>query len=249
MEKKLFDPNARPIITPEAVYGAKEDHADICLVILSHEIYAHILSSFDCRKVGMLNSCCGPSTLHVFDYKGMRIAFFQAYMGSAVSSMQVIEANWQTGAEKFIMFGSAGALDEEATRGRYVVPVEAFRGEGTSQYYAEPAEYIDIPGAAAVAACFDKHGIPYVKGRVWTTDSMYRETEELCAALREDGCIAVEMELAGVQAVCSFHGFELYDFLETGDILDGEEYDLGTLASANHDVRKFEIALKLAEYI
>ena len=44
------------------------------------------------------------------------------------------------------------------------------------------------------------------------------------AARRAEGCIAVEMELAGVQAVCAHHGFALYDFLMTGDVLDAPVY-------------------------
>lgn len=29
---------------------------------------------------------------------------------------------------------------------------------------------------------------------------------------KSEGCIAVEMELAGMQAVCDFYNIELYDF-------------------------------------
>jgi hypothetical protein len=52
-----------------------------------------------------------------------------------------------------------------------------------------------------------------------------------------------------VQAVCSYHGFRLYVFLEPGDILDGDEYSAEGLPSANHDVRKLMIALHLAKRI
>ena len=51
-----------------------------------------------------------------------------------------------------------------------------------------------------------------------------------------EGCLAVEMELAGVQAVCDFYGWELYDFLVTGDVLDQAVYDISELANANHNM-------------
>ena len=47
---------------------------------------------------------------------------------------------------------------------------------------------------------------------------MLREAVNLVRKRKEEGCIAVEMELAGVQAISDFYGFELYDFLVAGDV-------------------------------
>lgn len=46
---------------------------------------------------------------------------------------------------------------------------------------------------------------------------------------KSEGCIAVEMECAGVQAVCDFRGLELYNFLFSGDLLDAPEWEGGFL--------------------
>ena len=59
----------------------------------------------------------------------------------------------------------------------------------------------------------------------------------------------MEMELAGVQAVCDFYGWDLYDFPVTGDVLDQAIYDATGLAAANHDVDKLYIAIELAKRI
>ena len=75
---------------------------------------------------------------------------------------------------------------------------------------------------------------------------MMRETRNLVEKRKQEGCIAVEMELAGVQAACDFYGLQLFDFLEPGDVLDQESYDHSLLASANHDERKLVIALEIA---
>ncbi|MDE7182675.1 MAG: phosphorylase, partial [Clostridia bacterium] len=64
-----------------------------------------------------------------------------------------------------------------------------------------------------------------------------------------EGCIAVEMEVAGVQAVCDFYNFELYNFLVTGDVLCEDNYDNRKLSDANHNLDKLHIALKLAMQI
>ena len=96
---------------------------------------------------------------------------------------------------------------------------------------------------------FSDKGHPYVEGRVWTTDALYRETRGQVEQRKQEGCLAVEMELAGLQAVCDYHGFELYDFLVTGDVVDQEDYTPEGLHEANHSIGKFFIALDIAEWI
>ena len=88
--------------------------------------------------------------------------------------------------------------------------------------------------------------IPFTEGRVWTTDAFLRETVGLYQKRKAEGCIAVEMEVAGVQAVCDFYGFELYDFLATGDVLSEESYDAEGLIDANNNINKFHLALEIA---
>ena len=147
------------------------------------------------------------------------------------------------------MFGSAGSLDSDKTTGKFVIPIESYREEGMSYHYAEPSNYIKIRNYQIVKSIFDNLGFPNVAGKVWTTDAIYRETKAKLDARKKEGCIAVEMELAGVQAVCDFYGWDLYNFLVTGDVLDRAIYDATGLAAANHDVDKLYIAIELAKRI
>ncbi len=79
--------------------------------------------------------------------------------------------------------------------------------------------------------------------------TLLRETVRLVEKHRAEGCIAVEMELAGVQALCDFYGFELYDFLESGDVLESSGYDIEGLHGANHNLGKLYIALETALFL
>ena len=151
-----------------------------------------------------------------------------------------------TGAKKFVMFGSCGSLDREKTAGKFIIPTESYRGEGCSYYYAPPSDYLTVPNSQKLAEIFTELGVPHVLGRVWTTDSMLRETAGLVAQRKAEGCIAVEMELAGVQAMCSFEGLSLYDFLEAGDVLEESGYEMEGLHGANHGLAKLTIALETA---
>ena len=89
--------------------------------------------------------------------------------------------------------------------GKNIIPTQAYRDEGLSYHYATAADYIDIKSSDKLAEVFKELRLPYVQGRVWTTDAIYRETKTAVAKRKNDGCIAVEMELAGMQAVCDFH--------------------------------------------
>jgi uridine phosphorylase len=197
----------------------------------------------------MLASCNGNITIYKMNYKGRDIAFYLTGIGSALASAFCYEAHWQTGAAKFIMFGSCGSLDREKTEGRFIIPTESYRGEGCSYYFAEPADYIEIKNSKKLSAIFEKLNIPYVLGKVWTTDSMIRETVGLVEKRKKEGCIAVEMELAGVQALCNFYDLELYDFLEAGDVLESSGYDIEGLHGANHNLGKLYIALETALFL
>ena len=185
----------------------------------------------------------------MFEYKGKKIAFYLSQIGSTLASTLVIEINHLIGAKNFIMFGSAGSLDSEKTKNKYVVPTDAYRDEGMSYHYAPPQDYIKIKNCDKVAKMLAEMKHNYVTGKVWTTDSFYRETRGLMTKRKSEGCIAVEMEIAGVQSVCDFYGIDLYTFVVTGDVLDKPEYDRSGLHDANHNLDKVFIALEMATKI
>lgn len=241
-----YDIHSRPIISLKDVYGEQKKLADVCIITFSEVIYKAILGSFECDKIAEIGTCNGNIPIYSFLHKGRKIAFYLTRIGSTSASQCLLEANWLTGAEKFVMFGSAGSLDYEKTANRFVIPTEAYRDEGMSYHYAPPGDYIKIKNSAFVRKVFDELRVPYVEGKTWTTDAVLRETAGQMAKRREEGCIAVEMEIAGVQSVCDFHDLKLYTFLVTGDVLSENGYSLGTIADANHNIDKFQLALEIA---
>ena len=244
-----FDDSTPSMIDMEAFYGPQRHQVDKCLILFSREIHDHLLAAYDCDPIGRIGACNGSVPIYRFLLDGEPVAFYLSAIGSALASGFCYEVHWQTGATKFVMFGSCGSLDGAATRGKYIVPTEAYRGEGASYYYAPAADYIRIRNADRVAAIWEDLGAPYVQGRVWTTDSMLRETVGLVRRRKAEGCIAVEMELSGVQALCDFYGLDLYDFLEAGDVLAESGYDASGLPGANHDRGKLHLALEIVRRI
>lgn len=244
-----YDKDTESLISLEHFCGEKKCLTEKCLIIFSKNILEYLLANFDWEEIGNIGSANGSMPVYKSHFEGQEFAFYLSMMGSALASSQCVEVNWVTGVNKFIMFGSCGSLDKEKTFGKYIIPTETYRGEGASYYYAPPSDYLDIKNHEKVEEFFIREKAPYAKGRVWTTDVMLRETRGLVAKRKSEGCIAVEMELAGVQAACDFYGFELFNFLEAGDVLNESSYEVEGLYSANHDFGKLYLALKFLKEI
>lgn len=243
-----FD-NSEVLFGPKNFYGEQKHLCDKCIIVFSEQIFAYMLETYTYEEAGIIRCCNGITKVYVFEIDGMKIAGYLSHIGSAMAGGDVIDVNWLTGANKFIMFGSAGSLDSNATDGKFVIPTESYREEGLSYNYAKPSDYIEIRNSMVVKKIFDELKLPNVSGKVWTTDAIYRETKAKFEARKSEGCIAVEMELAGVQAVCDYYGWNLYDFLVTGDVLDKAVYDISGLANANHNMDKLYIAIEIARRI
>ena len=244
-----FDAQSRPIISLKDIYGEQKHLVDLCIVTFSDVIFHDIQKTHECEQIAEIGSCTGNIPVYAFDYAGRKIAFYLSPIGSTMAAQCVLEINWLIGATKFIMFGSAGSLDYEKTANHFIIPTHAYRDEGMSYHYAPPGDYITVKNSNTVKKIFDEINVPCVEGRTWTTDAILRETAGLMAKRKTEGCIAVEMEIAGVQSVCDFHGLDLFTFLVTGDVLSDDSYSVGTLSDANHNIDKFLLALEIASRV
>ena len=132
-----------------------------------------------------------------------------------------------TGSTHIIACGGGGVLDSSLVMGHLIIPTSAMRDEGTSYHYLPPEqEAVAHPDAiAAIKATFDAHNLPYVTGKTWTTDGLYRETRAKTARRREQGCLIVEMETAAFFAIAHFRNVTFGQILYGGDDLTGEIWD------------------------
>lgn len=244
-----FDNKTKCLVSLKDFYGEQKFIVDKCLIIFSRKIYERVLHAYSCEKIGEIRAANGRFPIYMFEHEGQKLAFYLTAIGSTLASLYCMECNWITGAHQFIMFGSAGSLDKDKTEGKFVIPTEAYRDEGMSYHYAPASDYIKIKNHAKVAQIFQELNVPFVEGRIWTTDAFLRETVGQIERRQKEGCIAVEMEVAGVQAVCDFHNLELYDFLVTGDVLSTTSYDASGLHAVTHAIDKFHLALEIAKRI
>lgn len=244
-----FDTTTEAILSPEQLYGVQETSCDVCIVTFSQQTITDILSTFPCARIAQIESVNGAIPCFKLNYNGKDIAFYRTMVGSAGAAACIEDARCLLGSTKFILFGSCGCLNQELTAGKIIVPTDAYRDEGLSYHYAEPADYIKLKNADFVARFFEENDIPYVTGRTWTTDGVYRETRGNIEKRKAEGCISVEMECAGMQAVCDFRNLEFYQFLIGCDLLDSPEWDrriLGETGEHAYQLKGFYLALELA---
>ena len=236
-------------ISPEDFYGQREIIADICLTIFSWKLVQKIVDEYHLSPVGELLSSSQPIPVYLLEYQGKKICLYNSPMGSALAASFMLEAKHLLGSTKFIAFGTAGRLDKSIPPLTLIVPTAAYRDEGLSYHYAPPQDYIEIKNHVFLEKFLKDQGVSYVSGKTWTTDAFYKETEEEIAQRQKEGCICVEMECAGMQAISDFYGFDFYEFLFGADLLDAQFWDKSLLGSNEDRTRSrdiFLLALKLS---
>ena len=128
---------------------------------------------------------------------------------TAPGAAGTIEELHAMGCETFVVCGAAGALTQGSTLGEIILPASAIRDEGTSFHYIAPSREISCHKEALEKAqrALSEMGVPFVLGKTWTTDAMYRETPEMIARRRDEGCVTAEMETAAFFAVAKYYKY------------------------------------------
>ena len=221
-----FDTDRSAVIDPQLLIRKIEDFPEVTVACFSKDLFEGVLESLESRVIVTLYSAIGQKPVYEVKYKGERFAFYQACVGEpmAVGEYEELIAY---GSKRLILFGNCGVLDESIEDCGIIVPTAAIRDEGCSYHYLPPSDMIEVNKKYREMFCgmLDEFGISHVSGITWTTDAIYRETRGKAARRRAQGAVCVEMECAGMQAVCDFRGTEFFMFLYAGDSLGSEEWD------------------------
>lgn len=237
-----FDGTSGAILNPENIVSRVEGFPKTVLACFQRGIVRELQERFQPEEFDALD-CVYRVPVYRFSYQGRELALYMSSLGGPAAA-GILEEIIAKGAERVLFFGTCGALDNAATDGKLVVPVAAYRDEGTSYHYLPAGDYLDIPTAGKLCEIFDELRLPYVRCRTWTTDAIYRETRRNAEARRREGCLTVEMECASVMAVGQFRRFPVYQFLYTADSLDSEVWERRTLGSTPKSV--YEEHLRIA---
>lgn len=242
-----FD-DSKPLCSPADLYTKIEKLCDVCVFSFKDSVRDAVLERYSHREVARLGSANGK--IPIYYLEDLNVLFYLSPIGAANAGAILQEASYVTGATKFVVFGSCGVLDEVA-QGKIIVPNEAYRDEGVSYHYKKPEDFIRIKNADVVERILDELNVEYVSGKTWTTDAFYMETENKVARRRTDGCICVEMEASGMQAIADYLNIDLYVFFFAADLLL-KKWERGNLGGDNEKACQWdclEIALRIAERV
>ena len=149
--------------------------------------------------------------------------------------------------------GSCGCLDSAVGNYSIVLPTSAIRDEGTSYHYAPASDEIalDSEVMGVIEDTVKSLKLHYTRGKVWTTDALYRETPKKVKARKEQGAIVVDMECASMTAFAKFRGKRFGEIFYGADDLSKDEYDIRSLLDADISVQAkiIPILVKCAEQI
>ena len=178
----------------------------------SHQICKNVLllehESVALKAIEFLTSVKDVSDkwfpIHTGKYKGKEVTVIATGMGSANTAIAVDEAI-ASGAEKFMRFGSFGALISKIQVGDAFVPYGAIRTDGVGAAYA-PMEFPAVPDISLAKKLEEecrKKGLTTHEGVVWSSDVYKPVTEGTSRDHRfsyytwkELGAIGIEMECA-----------------------------------------------------
>lgn len=221
-----FDSSRTAFINPGDTVKPIDDFPKICISTFSNDMIEKYAAGDGVEIIAHLYAATGPTPVYKACYGGEDIAFYLSKVGgpACVAGFEEIVA---MGAQKFVLFGCCGILDDSAVDGKLIVPTSAVRDEGTSYHYAPPSPELDADPklTGILTSCLDKLGCPYVTGKIWTTDAIYRETPDRIAERKKEGCIGVEMEYASMLAAAQFRNIPFIQFLYGADNLDCTSWD------------------------
>lgn len=219
-----FDTNREPIIKPADFL--EKCLPEKCVITFFRKELEQFVKEHNLPIIGHLHS--EVLDIPIYEYKTEKEHFCVTMpFCTAPGAAGTIEELHAMGCAKFVVCGGAGALIKESKVGEIIVPVSAIRDEGTSYHYIEPSREIACHSGTleTAVAILSEMGIPFITGKTWTTDAMYRETPDMVDLRRNEGCITVEMETAAFFAVSKYYNIPLVQLLYAGDDVSGSTWD------------------------
>jgi uridine phosphorylase len=163
--------------------------------------------------------------------EGKPLSIVGAPLGSPQAAL-VLERLIAMGAEKVVALGCCGSLQPTLKTGDLVIPTHAFSEEGTSAHYPLPdglhARADERLVQSLVKGCQERK-LPWIAGRVWTTDAIFRETREKVRRYGEMDILAVEMEMSALFTVAVYRKISLGGLMVVSDELAAPKWKTGFL--------------------
>ena len=223
-----FDSESRPIVNASA-YNEKVAQRRVvtrCVITYFSDIVEklernqHINQVFRLRMEGYR-----PRVYEM--QNGNEWVYVIAAPVGAPQAARIMECMGAMGVTRFMICGGAGTLNDAVTKEHVLVAVAAVRDEGTSYHYLPPSREVQINKIAlsSIEKTLKAEGVHHIPVKTWTTDAIFRETEDKVELRKSENCVTVEMECSAYYAVGQHKGYTVGQLLYAADSVSKDGWD------------------------
>lgn len=171
------------------------------------------------------------STLMTSDGWNKGVCVAGPFIGAPYAVM-LLESLIVRGVNQIIVLGWCGAVTDQFAVGDILLPYKAIVDEGTSCNYKVldkkiPHSIPDLNLMDQLSGHLTSNVIDFQKASIWTTDAIYRETENKVAYFRQRGAQAVEMECSALFSVAEYRKVSIAGLLIVSDSVASKDWDPG----------------------
>jgi uridine phosphorylase len=143
----------------------------------------------------------------------------------APAAVCLLEALIELGCKRLLIFGLGGGVGERLELGDIVLPSEVVREEGTSFHYVSHEDNAR-PDAVMLGKLREflssVDDLTFHEGKTVSTDAAFRQTLDKELRWRDEGVLAVEMEMSALLTAARFHNVPAVGLLVISDKHDLE---------------------------
>jgi purine-nucleoside phosphorylase len=129
------------------------------------------------------------------------------------------------GVEYAVGYGFSGTLDSSVSPGSIMIAESGICSDGTSrEYTAEKEVFADAAMMNSLEKIMKKHGVEPAKGKVWTTDAIYREYPSKITLWKKAGARFCNLETSPFYTVAREVGIKAVYFSVVSDNVEKTEW-------------------------
>lgn len=163
-------------------------------------------------------------------FEGHRLSVMASGMGIPSASIYITELIRAYGVSTIIRVGTAGVYQPEMQLRQIMVATDAVTNSNLPEMIGAPSPIVASPRMLdVVKSVASERGVELALGTVFSSDIFYEQNNDAQDAHTANGVLAVEMETAGLYAICAVEGaeglgmFTMTDHLVTGEHLTSDE--------------------------
>ena len=216
-----FDDNKTAKINPTA-WAGRPFESDKLIITFFPEVMDKLK---DEGTITLERTISGENPVLIYRFLDADILITLGYVGcpACAGNLDLFHA---MGITRVMFCGGGGVLDKNIEVGQILVVDGAIRDEGFSYHYIKPSRYIytNPETTEKIVHYLENNSVSYLRGLTWTTDAIFRETNDRITQRKAEGAKIVEMEQAGCIAVSQFRGFKYGALIYGGDDVSQEEW-------------------------